>query len=190
MRGMSRFEGTTRPRAARGSRHVRPARRHGRGGGGSRWAGGSEAKSKWSSTRSAPPRPALLRITGAELWPRLGSLTPCVFMWSRRGACFFCAGDVHCPCPRTASARNSKRGGGGVGGLGRREEGREGEGGGGVCVCVEISWSAVHWFVYCASVEPSADSYWQQPNIVVVRVRHRNVQLDPKFFRVQRCCRT
>ena len=69
------------------------------------------------------------------------------------------------------------RGGGGVlVGLERREEGREGEGGGGVCVCVEISWLVVHWFVYCASVETSADSYSQQPNIVVVRVRHRNVQ--------------
>ena len=126
---MSRFEGTTRPHAARGSRHVRPARRHGRGGGVSRWAGGSEAKSKWSSTRSAPPGPALLRITGAELWPRLGSLTPCVFMWSRRGACFLCGRRALSMSLRTASARNSKRGGGVwvVWGGGERE-GREKEG--------------------------------------------------------------
>ena len=128
---MSRFEGTTRPHAARGSRHVRPVRRHGRGGGGSRWAGGSEAKSKWSSTRSATPRPALLRITGAELWPRLGSLTPCVFMSSRRGACLFCGRRALSMSLRTASARNSKRGGGGVWKGGRRR--REGE-----CVCGNI----------------------------------------------------
>ena len=131
---MSRFEGTTRPHAARGSRHVRSARRHRRGGGGSRWAGGSEAKSKWSSTRSAPPRPALLRITGAELWPRLGSLTPCVFMWSRRGACLLCGRRALSMSLRTASARNSKRGGG-VWVVWR--------GGKSVCVCVEISWSAI-----------------------------------------------
>ena len=33
------------------------------------------------------------------------------------------------------------------------------------------------WYVDYAWVEPSADSFSLQPNTVVVRVKHRNVQL-------------
>ena len=97
-----------------------------------------------SSTRSAPLGPALLLITGAELWPRLGSLTPCVFMWSRRGACFLCGIHVLSVSLRTASARQSKRGGGG--GTGGEEGSVEGGERGGIacltCVCTRFGMDA------------------------------------------------
>ena len=50
---------------------MRLPRRDGGGGGGSCWADGSEVKTSVSSTWPGPPGPALLLITGAELWPRL-----------------------------------------------------------------------------------------------------------------------
>ena len=44
------------------------------------------------------------------------------------------------------------------------------------------TWSihqTAHWYACYAVVEPSADSFWQPPNTVVVRFKHRNAQLVP-----------